>query len=326
MKNVPFRWLGLAVLAFAAIALPEVPAVRSGEKPDVAKLIRQLGSDEFDEREKAQRSLEALGEDDLPALRTAAKKTSDAEVRRRLEDVIAAIEVRFTKDPYVFIQKVGGRVLTVDGARPVKAGEAGTMALSVILTDTKFGDADLQRLKGLGKVTCVTLTGTKVTDRGLSVIQSLSNLQYLNIDRTAVTDAGLVHLKPLKNLERLSLADTKVQGKGLDHLKDLKGLWYLVLDGCDVTDGELAHVVALTRLGTLSLSRTKVTDAGLRRLSALPELNHLEVEKTAVTDAGLAEVARMKKLNDLYLEDTRVTEEGIARLRKANPKLRVFEK
>jgi hypothetical protein len=307
---------------------PKVPAISSGDKVAIdserlGKLVSQLGSEDIDEREKAQKSLESLKENDLPALRDAAKKTTDAEIRRRLTDVIAVIEVRTTKEAYAFIEKVGGRVIRVRGSDPVEAGQAGTDELSVILIDAKFGDGDLHRLKWLGKVTGVTLTGANVTDRGLHALEPLTHLTYLGLDGNAVTDAGLAHLKSLTNLGQLSLRDTKVKGKGLDYLKDLKGLWSLRLDGCDITDDNLVHVAALTRIKSLSLGRTKVTDAGLARLTALPELYYLFLEKTAVTDAGLAHLADAKTLRTLDLAGTSVTADGVAALKKTKPKLKI---
>jgi hypothetical protein len=323
MNTALFSWPWRVILAFALLILL-APAARSADKPDLDKLIRQLGSEEFDERERAQKSLETLGEDDLPTLRAAAKKSTDAEVQRRLADVIAILEVRFTKDSYAFIEKVGGRVVSAHDAKPVKARLVDTEELSVILIDAKVGDADLRRLKELGKVTCVTLAGTQVTDRGLPILESLPDLEYLCLDSTAVTDAGLAHLKSLKNLASLSLRDTKVKGKGLDHLKDRKGLYQLDLDGCDVTDDDLIHIVGLKGLTIVSLDRTKVTDSGLARFSALPVLSGLSLKKTGITDAGLGHLARVKELGQLSLDGTCVTAKGIADLKKALPKLKIL--
>jgi hypothetical protein len=327
------RYVIKAVVAGAVFAVLSVNgAQKPAEKETWAKnkaadaaalnrLIQKLGSDTFDEREAAQQQLYALGEKDLPALRAASKNSNDAEVRRRLADAITTIETRFTKDPFDFVERVGGRVVTVDSAEPVKSGKAVTEDLSVILIDAKIGDGDLHRLKELGKVKIVVLAGTKVTDRGLPVLQSLAGLRSVNLDGTAVTDAGLAHLKALSNLEELSLRRTKVQGMGLDHLKDLKGFWYLELTGCAVTDADLVHVVALPHLESLSLGGTKVTDAGLARLPALSELKNLYLENTGVTDAGLAHLARVKKLRGVGLAGTRVTEEGIEGLKKVHSKL-----
>src|SRR2546430_1370954 len=60
---------------------------------EVARLIRQLGSNSFREREAATRRLEAIGEPALGRLRRAAQ-ADDAEVRRGSRELVAAIERR----------------------------------------------------------------------------------------------------------------------------------------------------------------------------------------------------------------------------------------
>jgi hypothetical protein len=64
-----------------------VPADVTPEK--LAEMVKQLGDDDFEVREKASAALRGLGVRALPALRRAAAG-SDAEVRRRAEDCIAA--------------------------------------------------------------------------------------------------------------------------------------------------------------------------------------------------------------------------------------------
>ncbi len=90
---LPLLALGLGLGALAATA---APAVEKGEKPDadrIAKLIAQLGSDDFDEREKASADLEAVGDPAYGALREAARNT-DEEVHKRAEILIGKIEKR----------------------------------------------------------------------------------------------------------------------------------------------------------------------------------------------------------------------------------------
>jgi hypothetical protein len=65
----------------------------AAEKSDVERLVRQLGSDQFAEREAATEALDRLGGAALPALR-AASTAGDAEVRRRSERLIQDIEQR----------------------------------------------------------------------------------------------------------------------------------------------------------------------------------------------------------------------------------------
>jgi uncharacterized protein (TIGR03067 family) len=65
-----------------AAALPPASSV------EIDRLIKQLGSPSFPEREEASRRLEALGDKALPALQKAARAAKDAEVRRRAGNIV----------------------------------------------------------------------------------------------------------------------------------------------------------------------------------------------------------------------------------------------
>ncbi len=74
-------------------------AVRSEEKPKpvdpkaIQKFVEQLGSDDFDTRENAAKSLLDADEAALPALKEA-KKSTDADVRQKAGELAATITVR----------------------------------------------------------------------------------------------------------------------------------------------------------------------------------------------------------------------------------------
>src|SRR5262245_29430935 len=85
----------LVVIAFAALG-SAVAGVEDGD--EVPKLIKQLGSDTFAEREAASRKLEALGEKVWYTLRRAAEETTDPEVRRRAGELAEAIEQQHYKE------------------------------------------------------------------------------------------------------------------------------------------------------------------------------------------------------------------------------------
>src|SRR5438876_1130428 len=76
-----------------AVLLVALPLAFAAAAPDrsVERLIGQLGSDDFAEREAASKKLEAIGEPALDAL-ARATTSSDPEVRRRAEDIVAVIE------------------------------------------------------------------------------------------------------------------------------------------------------------------------------------------------------------------------------------------
>ena len=58
---------------------------------EVRKLIQQLGSADFAEREAATKRLEDIGKPALPALRDAAKRSEDAEIQRRAQRLVKKI-------------------------------------------------------------------------------------------------------------------------------------------------------------------------------------------------------------------------------------------
>ncbi len=83
----------VAGLGLAALAVRPTAADDKLARGEIAKLVEQLGSGNFDEREKASAALDKIGEPALDALRQAAK-SDDAEVRRRAEELVKKIEKR----------------------------------------------------------------------------------------------------------------------------------------------------------------------------------------------------------------------------------------
>ena len=80
--------MGLVAGLIAAPAPTEVP-----DAGKIARLIEQLGSDSFTERQKASEALDAIGEPALEGLRKATA-SQDAEVRKRSLDLVSKIESR----------------------------------------------------------------------------------------------------------------------------------------------------------------------------------------------------------------------------------------
>src|SRR2546423_15078550 len=78
-------------LALLLLVLPCVPVVADSDDTEIARLVRQLGDDEFQQREAATTRLKEIGEPALVTLDKAATSV-DCEVRRRAEDIVAVIE------------------------------------------------------------------------------------------------------------------------------------------------------------------------------------------------------------------------------------------
>src|SRR5437868_1972554 len=88
------RHLLAALLVGLGLALPAaLPAADAADAARVKKLVEQLGSAEFQEREKAVEELDAVGEPALEALRKAAA-SDDAEIKTRAAKLVTKIERR----------------------------------------------------------------------------------------------------------------------------------------------------------------------------------------------------------------------------------------
>src|SRR5262245_31069946 len=89
--------VGVFVWGAALVFAVETAQLYGGfdeQEERIARLIKQLGHDEFAKREAASEELEAIGAPALPALRKAAASGPDAETRSRAEQIAQAIAGR----------------------------------------------------------------------------------------------------------------------------------------------------------------------------------------------------------------------------------------
>jgi WD40 repeat protein len=112
-----------ALIAAPRLALPLLrerlkPAVAADPK-QVARWIDELGSDDFDRRQRAQHAVEQLADLAVPALQDALGAGPALEARRRMEGILKAIETRLTPDGLRAIRAVEilERVATADALR-----------------------------------------------------------------------------------------------------------------------------------------------------------------------------------------------------------------
>ncbi len=162
-------------------AAPSPPSKAKAEEPAdsaiVERLIQQLGSSQFTEREAAHKALDALGEAALPALRKA-RNDPDAEVRRGVIDLIKILTARrapLREKAWNTFRKLGGD----------------------FRCDTGTPDGSIRNID----LVAVAL----VRDEHLALLQWLDEAKNLSVGGTLITDAGLVHVKKLYRLEGLDL-------------------------------------------------------------------------------------------------------------------------
>ena len=128
MRRFRSACASLAILA-SGLAL----AVGSDQKlspaeTEVPRLVRQIGSDEFDKREEATARLKEIGESALGALHKA-MMSQDAEVRRRAEDIVAAVENKLYGPELLLTGHMGALwkvSVSADGKRMASASHDGT--------------------------------------------------------------------------------------------------------------------------------------------------------------------------------------------------------
>jgi HEAT repeat protein len=92
MTTIASRCLAVvvAVVAIATAIRADEPKSGASQK-DIKRLIDQLGSDRFKDREQATHGLSKIGKSALPSLKEATK-SPDPEVRRRARRLVEQIE------------------------------------------------------------------------------------------------------------------------------------------------------------------------------------------------------------------------------------------
>ena len=78
---------------------PAQAALNDGDKKKAASLLTDLGADDFQVRENAEKSLSGMGAAVLPLVKETAGSTNDAEVRTRCEHVIQSLALESENNP-----------------------------------------------------------------------------------------------------------------------------------------------------------------------------------------------------------------------------------
>ncbi len=100
----------------------------AADNKEIERLVGQLGSDVFTEREAGTTRLKEIGEPALDALQTAAI-SDDLEVRRRAAVIIAAIEDKLYREPRVIGKAAGIVRVSADGKRMLTGGDGNILRL-----------------------------------------------------------------------------------------------------------------------------------------------------------------------------------------------------
>jgi serine/threonine protein kinase/Leucine-rich repeat (LRR) protein len=144
----------------------------------------------------------------------------------------------------------------------------------------------------LDALVSLDLSGTPIGDADVERLKPLVALQRLNLGDTRVTDAGLAHLKSLAALRRLVLDGDAIRGPGLVHLQELPELTELRLGSPPLTELFLLELAGLKKLERLSLAKSPVSDQGAKYLAQFTRLKELDLSDTQITAARVADVQK----------------------------------
>ncbi len=339
-RTLVLALLPLAVFFCVRDGSAVAPPVAQPDARQMAKLVADLGAEDFPTRERAARALRDIGPNAVPAL-VKGMKSPDPEVRARSLGLARRAEKRAA----AFFEALGA-----DVGRSNETGKV--LDINFSQRDaSQLRDDHLRELVGLPWLNRIWLNDAKVGDAGMAHLGRLTNLDILDLTGTRVSDTGLAHLAGLTSLETLCLRNTAVTGRGLVHLEGMKKLWTLDLYGAKVTDAGLAAGVGGVNLsgcrylnlgGTrisddglaclkelkhsigLGLRDTRITASGLAHLRFVPNLVGLDLTLTAVDDKACVQLAKIVTLEGVSLNETRVTVAGLRKLKNL-PKLRSLE-
>jgi WD40 repeat protein len=128
----------------AATPLPRRAPDSATQAAEIDRLIRRLGSDDFDEREEAARALKVIGQPALDAVLNATTRADDPEIRRQARKLVDVLAPRYPElcSLHGHAGGVNGIAVSPDGTRALSASHDHTIRV----WDLKAGK-ELRRLK-----------------------------------------------------------------------------------------------------------------------------------------------------------------------------------
>jgi hypothetical protein len=315
----------LAMVGFLALAhLVRQLSAEESEK-DAAKLIADLGSNDYSVRQRATTTLEAGGIEFLPQI-VAAVQSADAEVRFRAWNILLA---------HALSPRGNSREAARDAIRRLTERSAGdvsgrlmggvsrireAMSGQAVADLTQFG-ATVMPVQGGPPFTFNVQIGQawRGGDDRLALLSDLASVPWLSLESSRVTDAALDRLAKLADstpgITKLYLGSSGITGNSLEKLAPLRQLQYLSLKQLPIDDAKIARLPVFPELQYLGLDGTKIGDDGLAELERFPRLQVVWLDNTAITDAGMTHLKKLPNLDTLYMPGTNAGGSGLAELR-----------
>ena len=99
MRRPLFVALFLTFVCVGLVRAEDKPAAGDGDTKRIAGLLKDLGADDFETRENAEKNLVSAGAAAVPLVKDAASGSSDAEVRTRCTRILKALALETETDP-----------------------------------------------------------------------------------------------------------------------------------------------------------------------------------------------------------------------------------
>ncbi len=117
------------------MALALSPPTRAApDDPEIPRLVHQLGSDNFAQRQEATKKLQAIGEPARAALRDASN-SPDPEIQRRAATLLQEMNAKLLVFSHkLHTHEIHGIALTADGSRVISASSDGTIRIVEVKT------------------------------------------------------------------------------------------------------------------------------------------------------------------------------------------------
>ena len=135
-----------------------------------------------------------------------------------------------------------------------------------------IGDAQMDDVAKLPRLSSLNLAETKVTDAGISKLTNLPSLESLTLRQTEITEAALEPISKFPMLRVLNISETEVHGK-LETLNSLSSLSWLLLSELSIDDASVAELANNGSLSRLTIQGLQCDAASLQELkTARPDI------------------------------------------------------
>jgi hypothetical protein len=193
-----------------------------------------VGGPQFDDA-----ALESIAErygTKIVVLRLFQSRVTDAGLRHL--SAMTRLSELFISGDYRPRRPIGSSDPVISAAGLIQLGRI-TSLEKLTLGNLPITDADLEGIKDLPSLTCLSLITTKVEGPGLATLKSFPRLTFLFLENDPITQKGLATLSGVTSLEGLSIWGIPLTKAALDPLKPLPHLRWLRLRNCGPLDASL---------------------------------------------------------------------------------------